>query len=76
MRKALRILLAVLGAIVTPCAYTDSVTYVTPSGSISGGQPVDASATFTTGSGVITIILTDLQTNPTSVGWRVRAEQR
>jgi hypothetical protein len=60
MRKALRILLAVLGAIVTP----------------SGGQPVDASATFTTGSGVITIILTDLQTNPTSVGWRVRAEQR
>lgn len=69
MRKALWILLAVvLGAIVTPCAYADSVTYVTPSGSASGGQPVDASATFTTGSGVITIILTDLQTNPTSVG--------
>ena len=69
MRKALWILLAVvLGARVTPCAYADSVTYVTPSGSISGGQPVDASATFTTGSGVITIILTDLQTNPTSVG--------
>jgi hypothetical protein len=69
MRKVLWILLTVvLGAIVTPCAYADSVTYVTPSGSTSGGQPVDASATFTTGSGVITIILTDLQTNPRSVG--------
>ncbi len=69
MRKALWIILTVaLAAIVTPCAYADSVTYVTPSGSTSGGQPVDASATFTTGSGVITIILTDLQTNPTSVG--------
>src|SRR5260370_6581282 len=69
MRKALWFRLAVvLGAIVRHCAYADSGTYVTPSGSTSGGQPVDASATFTMGSGVVTIILTDLQTNPTSVG--------
>ena len=69
MRKALWIILTVaLAAIVTPCARADSVTFVTPSGSTSGGQPVDASATFTMGSGVVTIILTDLQTNPTSVG--------
>jgi hypothetical protein len=69
MRKALWIILTVaLAAIVTPCARADSVTFVTASGSTSGGQPVDASATFTMGSGVVTIILTDLQTNPTSVG--------
>ena len=46
----------------------DSVTFVTPTGSTAGGQPVDASVTFTTNNnGSIDITLTNLQANPTSV---------
>ena len=48
-------------------ARADQVTYITPSGSLAGGQPVDASAVFTTGNGTLSITLTDLQANPTSV---------
>ena len=47
--------------------FANSITYVTPTGSTAGGQPVDATATFTTGSGTVTIILSNLQANPTSV---------
>jgi hypothetical protein len=69
MRKIFWILLGVaLSAIMTPCAHADSVTFVTPSGSTSGGQPVDAWATFVTGHGTVAVTLTDLEVNPTSVG--------
>jgi hypothetical protein len=40
------------------------MTFTTPSGSMAGGQPVDATATFTTGSNTLTIVLTNLQANP------------
>jgi hypothetical protein len=42
-------------------------TFNTPSGSMTGGQPVDASAVFTTGSGTVSITLDNLFANPTSV---------
>src|SRR5215470_10283724 len=47
--------------------FANSITYVTPTGSTAGGQPVDATATFTTGAGIVTITLSNLQANPTSV---------
>jgi hypothetical protein len=56
----------VAGSEVAP-AHAGSITYVTPAGSTAGGQPVDAEAVFTTGTGTITITLTNLQANPTSV---------
>lgn len=46
----------------------DTVTFITPTGSMTGGQAVDASATFVTNAnGSIDITLTNLQANPTSV---------
>jgi len=47
--------------------FANSITYVTPTGSTAGGQPVDATATFTTGPGTVTITLSSLQANPKSV---------
>src|SRR5215813_7127272 len=44
-----------------------TVNFVTPTGSSIGGQPVNASATVTTGAGVVTITLTDAQPNPTAI---------
>ena len=44
-----------------------TITYITPSGSSTGGGPVNASATFTTGAGTLSITLADLQANPTDV---------
>ena len=43
------------------------ITFVTPAGSTSGGLPVDATVTFTTTDKTITIDLTNLEDNPTSV---------
>ena len=45
----------------------DSVTFVTPPGSTTGGGPVNASATLTASSGVLTVMVTNLQANPTDV---------
>jgi hypothetical protein len=45
----------------------NSVTFVTPAGSTAGGQPVSAEAVFTTSMNTLTITLTNLQANPTSV---------
>lgn len=41
--------------------------FVTPAGSSTGGGPVSASATVTTLAGAVTVVLTDLQANPTDV---------
>jgi hypothetical protein len=54
-------------AISVPMAQATVFTYVTPTGSSTGGGPVNASATLTTGTGSVTITLTDLQANPTDV---------
>jgi MYXO-CTERM domain-containing protein len=43
------------------------ITYVTPSGSSTLGGPVDAMATFTTSANTLSIVLTNLQANPTDV---------
>jgi hypothetical protein len=43
------------------------ITFVTPSGSTVGGQPVDATVTFTTTDTSVSIALTNLEANPTSV---------
>lgn len=55
---------AVTAAIPTQAS---TITFATPAGSTTGGQPVNASATLTTGAGTVNITLTDLQANPTSV---------
>lgn len=47
--------------------HANSYLFGTPGGSTIGGQPVDATALFTTGAGTLTITLTDLQANPTDV---------
>lgn len=68
MRKSLSIIAALfLGAICAPKAHADTVTYDTPAGSTTSGGAVDASATFVTGDGTLSITLTDLQANPTDV---------
>jgi hypothetical protein len=45
----------------------DSVTFVTPAGSSTGGGPVSAQAVFTTSLNTLNIVLTNLQANPTDV---------
>src|SRR5262245_37751676 len=41
--------------------------FVTPTGSTVGGNPVNASATFTTSADTVTVVLTNLQADPKSV---------
>lgn len=70
MRKNVLYLLClcVFGLMTIGSATADTITFVTPTGSTGGGNPVDASATFLTGPGTVSITLTDLEANPTSVG--------
>jgi len=60
---------AALGALACGVALQANAgqTFITPTGSSTGGQPVDASAVFTTGSGTVNITLNNLEANPTSV---------
>jgi hypothetical protein len=53
--------------LLTISASAATITYSTPAGATTGGGPVNATATFTTGSGTLAITLTDLQANPTDV---------
>jgi hypothetical protein len=48
-------------------AAASTITYSTPSGSLQGTLPVDASATFVTSANTITITLTNLEANVTTV---------
>jgi PEP-CTERM motif len=66
VRKVLWVIALLLAVVSAPDVHA-SITYVTPSGSTTGGGAVDASATFTTGSGTVTISLTNLEANPTDV---------
>ena len=61
------ILLAVLVVSTPEQASAAIVTYATPVGSTTGGQPVNASATFTTGAGTIHIDLVNAIVDPKSV---------
>ena len=58
---------AVLVLLLASVAGAASITFDTPLGSTVGGQPVSATATFSTGAGILTINLTNLQDNPKSV---------
>jgi hypothetical protein len=59
--------LLLVGAIGASTAQADTVTFDTPPGSTTSGGPVDATATFTTGAGTLSITLTNLLANPTDV---------
>jgi hypothetical protein len=48
-------------------ASSSVITFVTPTGATTGGGPVMASATITTGAGTVSIVLTDLLANPKDV---------
>jgi hypothetical protein len=48
-------------------AISATITYFTPTGATTGGGPVNASATFTTGTNSITVTLSNLQPNITDV---------
>src|SRR5262245_39228133 len=48
-------------------SYANAITFATPTGATTGGGPVNASATFTTSAGLLSITLTNLQANPTDV---------
>jgi len=68
--RGLGVMVAVLfgaGLLFAPGAESSTSTYITPSGSTAGGQPVSATATFVTSNDDIKITLTNLQSNPTSV---------
>ncbi len=65
-RVSLLITLSAL-AVLVPMANANVFTFVTPAGSSTVGGPVNATATVTTGAGTVTIVLTDLQSNPTDV---------
>ena len=64
MKSAKAMILLLGGCVVMQGAV---ITFVTPAGSTVGGQPVDASVTFTTTDTTITVALTNLEANPTSV---------
>ncbi len=63
----MKIWIAVFVVAACMVASADTITFTTPAGSNIGGQPVDAQVTFTTSSDKLTITLTDLLANPTSV---------
>lgn len=67
-RKILFLGLPVLVLAMTASASNIPTTYVTPSGSTTGGGPVSASASFTFGPSFLSITLTDLEANPNNVG--------
>jgi hypothetical protein len=65
----MRFLLTTLGAALLALAWggqtARAVTYSTPSGSSTGDGPVNATATITLGAGTVTVVLTNLEGNPT-----------
>jgi len=68
MRLLKQIGLGVLAlGITSSAASAGTFTFFTPTGAATGGGPVDASTTITTGAGVVNISLTNLQPNPTDV---------
>ena len=65
MTKLTKSLILWAALLCAPAAFAG--TFSTPSGSTAGGQPVDASATFTAGAGTLDITIFNNQVNPTSV---------
>jgi len=69
MKLPFRIFAVVTAGLVACSAHANVINVFTPSGATDmDGDPVNASAKFTTGAGLLTITLTDLLPNPTSAG--------
>jgi len=66
--KTLAVRLLVTALILSGLASATTITFVTPSGSATTDGSVNASAVFVTGPGTLTVTLSDLLGNPTSVG--------
>jgi hypothetical protein len=67
MTKLTKNLILWAALLCAPVAFAGTSSFSTASGSTAGGQPVDASASFTTGAGTLDITIFNNQVNPTSV---------
>src|SRR5262245_15745697 len=66
--KRIKTALGITGAsLLALGASANVITFTTPTGATTGGGPVNASATFITGNGTVTVTLNNLQANPTDV---------
>jgi hypothetical protein len=68
MRIAVFVVTLTAAVLTTQIAQADTINVSTPGGSSVSDGAVDATATFVTSTNKITITLTDLEVNPTSVG--------
>jgi hypothetical protein len=66
--KILAVRLLATALTISGIASGTTITFVTPSGSATSSGSVNASAVFATGPGTLTITLSDLLANPTSMG--------
>ena len=70
--KKFIVVLAVLLVMMSTAAFADTVTFSTAAGAKeAGGNPVSATATVTIGNGTVTVVLTNLIVNPTTVAQNV-----
>src|SRR5690349_14941301 len=67
-RRSLVMRLLVVVMMISGIASGSTFTFVTPAGSATSDGSVDAKAVFTFSPGTLTLTLTDLLSNPTSVG--------
>src|SRR3974377_1072843 len=67
MNKNLTLAIVGCASLVAASASASLISYVTPGGSMQGGQNVDAEADFTVSAGEVTVVLKNLEANPTSV---------
>lgn len=66
--KTLAVRLLATALTISGIASGTTITFVTPSGSATSSGSVNASAVFATGPGTLTVTLSDLLANPTSMG--------
>jgi hypothetical protein len=70
--KKILIVAAVMLLMLSTVAFADTVTFTTaPGAKESGGNNVSASATVTTGNGTVTVVITNLIVDPTTVAQNV-----
>jgi hypothetical protein len=61
----------VLGIITAPANAGSFTFYTQPGATESGGNPADATATFTTGAGSITVVVSNLEANPLTIAQNI-----
>lgn len=70
--KKIIVVMAVLLLMMSTAAFADTVTFTTAAGAKeAGGNPVSASATVTTGNGTVTVVITNLIVDPTTVAQNI-----